>query len=189
MKRPDLPDIGWWGSAVPACRVRAAVHQGPTDCISVTAGASRIPCGVQAGPCRFWIYRWANLSCFAPATTDLPEFAAKAVAAKPDIILAAAGLAAPPAEAATMTIPIVFAAVSDPLGIGLVTNLAPGGNLTGNSQVSPDLVGKQMAIIKGAMPFAEAACASELTDQSAQRGTDGAGHGCRNDFERRACCC
>ena len=43
--------------------------------------------------------------------------------------------------------------VSDALGNGLVTNLAhPGGNITGNTQMSPDLVGKQIEIMKEVIP-------------------------------------
>jgi putative ABC transport system substrate-binding protein len=47
------------------------------------------------------------------------------------------------ARRATSTIPIVMVAVSDPVGMGFVASLArPGGNVTGNSNVAPDLAAK-----------------------------------------------
>ena len=62
----------------------------------------------------------------------LPELAAELVSLKVDVIVAsgAGGLAA---KNATQTIPIVFAAVQDPVASGLVDSLAmPGGNVTGD---------------------------------------------------------
>ena len=88
----------------------------------------------------------------SPTNDDLPAFAAKAVASKPDIIMANGALAAPAAKNATTTIPIVFV-VSDALGNGLVTNLAdPGGNLTGNTGLGPEIVGKQVEIMSEVIP-------------------------------------
>src|SRR5262249_46522776 len=70
-----------------------------------------------------------TLDIFAPPTAgDVSSFAVKAVASHPDVIVAGGGVAAPAAKEATSSIPIVFTAVSDPIGIGLVSNLAhPGG--------------------------------------------------------------
>jgi putative ABC transport system substrate-binding protein len=46
-----------------------------------------------------------------------------------------------------------MAGLNDPVASGLVASLArPGGNVTGNTQTSPDLVGKQLALLKEAMP-------------------------------------
>jgi putative ABC transport system substrate-binding protein len=62
-------------------------------------------------------------------------------------------LAALAAKQATKTIPIVFAAVGDPITDGLVTSLArPGGNVTGLSVLSPELVGKRLEQLKQAVP-------------------------------------
>ena len=62
----------------------------------------------------------------------LPALAAELVALKVDVIVAPPTPAALAAKQVTKTIPIVFAAVSDPVSSGLVTSLArPGGNVTG----------------------------------------------------------
>jgi putative ABC transport system substrate-binding protein len=69
----------------------------------------------------------------------LAVLAEELVRAKPDVLVAGWGTLAPKAlKAATATIPIVFAAVGDPIGAGLVQTLArPGGNLTGLSGQGP----------------------------------------------------
>src|SRR5713226_4321722 len=79
----------------------------------------------------------------------LPALAAELVALKVDVILAGGTPQALAAKQATRTLPIVFAGVSDPVTSGLVTSLArPGGNLTGLSNVTPELVGKCLEQLK-----------------------------------------
>jgi putative ABC transport system substrate-binding protein len=57
------------------------------------------------------------------------------------------------AKKATSTIPVVFAAVGDPIGTGLVASLArPGGNLTGLSNQTADLGGKRLDLLRDAVP-------------------------------------
>jgi putative ABC transport system substrate-binding protein len=57
------------------------------------------------------------------------------------------------AKQATWALPIVFAAVADPVARGLVTSLArPGGNVTGSSNLAPELVGKRLEQLKQAVP-------------------------------------
>jgi ABC-type uncharacterized transport system substrate-binding protein len=57
------------------------------------------------------------------------------------------------ARQATSTIPIVMIGIGDPVRAGFVTNLArPGGNITGNSNLAPDLTGKRMEILKECVP-------------------------------------
>lgn len=65
--------------------------------------------------------------------TLLDAVAAELVAARPDVLYTASGFAATRAlKKATTTIPIVFAAVGEPVAAGLVASLdRPGGNLTG----------------------------------------------------------
>jgi putative tryptophan/tyrosine transport system substrate-binding protein len=59
---------------------------------------------------------------------------------------------APPARAAkkaTTTIPIVMANTADPVGEGMVTSLArPGGNVTGLSNLGPELNSKRLEVLK-----------------------------------------
>ena len=83
----------------------------------------------------------------------LPALAAELVALKLDIIVAPGTPQALAAKQATMTIPIVFTAASDPVPDGLVASLArPGGNVTGLATISPELVGKGLEQIKQAVP-------------------------------------
>jgi putative ABC transport system substrate-binding protein len=83
----------------------------------------------------------------------LPALAAELVALKVDVIVASGTLAALAAKQATKTIAIVFTAVPDPVGSGLVTSLArPGGNVTGFSGLAAELVGKRLEQLKQAVP-------------------------------------
>jgi putative ABC transport system substrate-binding protein len=84
----------------------------------------------------------------------LPALAAELVALKVDVIVAAASNhLALAAKQATRTLPIVFAAVVDPVASGLVTSLArPGGNVTGASILSSELVGKRLELLTQAIP-------------------------------------
>jgi putative ABC transport system substrate-binding protein len=82
-----------------------------------------------------------------------PALAAELVALKVDVIVATVTGAALAAKQATRTIPIVFTFVSDPVGSGLVTSLArPGGNATGLSNLSVNLVGKRLELLRQAVP-------------------------------------
>ena len=82
----------------------------------------------------------------------LPDLAADLVHVKPDVIVAS-GPAASAAKRATQTIPIVFAAVQDPVAVGLVDSLArPGGNVTGLSTLAPELGGKRLELLKEVLP-------------------------------------
>ena len=72
---------------------------------------------------------------------------------KPDAIIAVSALGAVDVKKLTNTIPIVFVIVADPIGLGLVEGLArPGGNATGLSLMAVDLSGKQLALLKEAVP-------------------------------------
>jgi putative ABC transport system substrate-binding protein len=81
------------------------------------------------------------------------ELAAELVSLKVDIIIAEGtgpGLAA---KKATSTIPIVLATGADPVGNGLVASLArPGGNVTGLTNLSPELGGKLLELLKEVVP-------------------------------------
>lgn len=80
------------------------------------------------------------------------EIAAEFVRLKVDVIVTA-GPAVAIAKQATAVIPIVFALANDPIRSGMVGSLAhPGGNITGLSAQSPDLVGKRLTLLREAVP-------------------------------------
>ena len=82
-----------------------------------------------------------------------PALAAELVALKVDVIVALSTPAALAARQATKTIPVIFVALGDPVTSGLVTSLArPGGNVTGVSFLSPELVGKRLERLTQAVP-------------------------------------
>jgi putative tryptophan/tyrosine transport system substrate-binding protein len=83
----------------------------------------------------------------------LPELAADLVRLKVDLIVVSGGPVPLAAKAATSTIPIVMATSTDPVGAGLVASLArPGGNVTGLSGLSNELITKRLEILKDAIP-------------------------------------
>jgi len=70
-----------------------------------------------------------------------------------DVIVASSGGDTRAAKEATATIPIVMAQSDDPVASGFVASLArPGGNITGLSQVSPELSGKRLELLKEVVP-------------------------------------
>jgi putative ABC transport system substrate-binding protein len=79
----------------------------------------------------------------------LPELAADLVRLKVDLIVATATPPVLAAKKATSTIPIVMSNVGDPVGSGLVANLArPGGNVTGLSGLTTELNSKGLEVLK-----------------------------------------
>jgi putative ABC transport system substrate-binding protein len=85
----------------------------------------------------------------------LPNLAAELVQLQPDVLVATGELATRAATNATQTIPIVMAGHPDPVGMGVVASFAhPGGNITGVSQMAPELAGKRLELLKAAVPRA-----------------------------------
>jgi len=83
----------------------------------------------------------------------LPQLARELVGLKVDVIVTTADSATAAAKRETRTIPIVMASSIDPAGAGLVATLArPGGNVTGLSNVSTELSGKRLELLKEAVP-------------------------------------
>src|SRR5262249_1327868 len=86
----------------------------------------------------------------------VPERLAEAAAGlgRPvDVIATYATPASLAAKQATTTIPIVMISIGDPVGAGLVPSLArPGGNITGNTILGPDVGAKRLQILKEAIP-------------------------------------
>ena len=93
---------------------------------------------------------------FAETPDRLPTLAAELVALTPDLIIALGPQAAVALKSATATIPIVFVAVADPVGLGLVQSLSrPGGNMTGLATYVPgDFIAKQIEILRELVPGA-----------------------------------
>ena len=84
---------------------------------------------------------------------ELPDAAKRLVAAKVDLIVTFGATAAQSAMRATGQIPIVFITGSDPLKAGLVSDLArPGGNATGVSASTEDVIGKRVEFFRAAFP-------------------------------------
>jgi putative ABC transport system substrate-binding protein len=91
---------------------------------------------------------------FADGKLDrMPELAAELVRLKVDIIVTGGPQATRPAKEATNTIPIVMTQDSDPVGEGFVASLArPGGNITGLTNLSAELSGKRLELLKEIVP-------------------------------------
>jgi putative tryptophan/tyrosine transport system substrate-binding protein len=93
-------------------------------------------------------HRWADGRAERNA-----EIATEFVRLNVDVIVTSGTPPILAAKQATSVIPIVFATAGDPVGSGLVANLArPGGNITGLSVLSVDLAGKRIALLREAIP-------------------------------------
>jgi putative ABC transport system substrate-binding protein len=94
-------------------------------------------------------YRWA-------ARGDrLPQLMGELVGLKPDLIVTVSHRVSLAAMQATTAVPIVFAFVNDPVGVGLVPSLAhPDGNITGLSAQGLDLIAKRLELVKELVPSA-----------------------------------
>jgi putative tryptophan/tyrosine transport system substrate-binding protein len=93
-------------------------------------------------------YRFSELK-----SERLPELAADLVRLNVDLIVTTGEPPARAAKSATTTIPIVMANAGDPVGSGFVASLArPGGNVTGLSNLGPELNSKRLEVLKDAIP-------------------------------------
>jgi putative tryptophan/tyrosine transport system substrate-binding protein len=93
-------------------------------------------------------YRWA-----ANKAENLATLVDELVGLKVDIIAAGTTPAVHAAKNATKTIPIVMISVADAVGSGFVANLAqPGGNITGTTNILPELAGKRLELLKEVLP-------------------------------------
>ena len=87
---------------------------------------------------------------------SFPAYAQELVELPVDMIVAGGEAAIRAAKRATSQIPIVMTLAADPIGSGLVPNLAhPGGNLTGMSALASDLAGKRVELLKELVPTAK----------------------------------
>jgi len=104
--------------------------------------------GYREGENARFEFRWAE-----GRPERLPGLASELVARRVEVIFTAATTGALAAKGATSTIPIVFVAIGDPVGAGVVANLShPAGNITGLSHIAHDLVGKILELLKEILP-------------------------------------
>ena len=82
----------------------------------------------------------------------LPDLAAELVRIKVDVIVTTGSPATHAAQQATRTIPIIMTVVGDPVPKFVATLAKPGGNITGLTQIAPQLSGKRLELLKEAFP-------------------------------------
>ena len=93
-------------------------------------------------------YRWG-----AGNAERIADLAAELVRLKVDVIVTRTTIVAAAAKRATSTIPIVMASSADPVGVGLIASLAhPGGNVTGLTLNSTEIVGKRLQLLRELVP-------------------------------------
>ena len=138
------PVVGWLGAFPPSESIPQSVNMAAFK-------SSFREAGFIEGKNVTFEYRWA-----AGHNDRFPVLAGEFVAEPVDLIVAAGGTSsAVAAKNATLTIPVVFAAIGDPVGSGLVASLAhPGGNVTGTSNLLGDLMSKFFELMSELVPQA-----------------------------------
>jgi putative ABC transport system substrate-binding protein len=106
---------------------------------------------------------------YTQPTVRYPALAAELTALSPDLVIAAGPQAAVALKSATATIPIIFVAVFDPVGLGLIQSLArPGGNITGLATSAGVTLAKQIEILRELVPGAENCAPSQSGQPNAK---------------------
>jgi putative ABC transport system substrate-binding protein len=89
----------------------------------------------------------------APSAAQVPMVARELMNRKIDLLVASGTPSVFPARDAAGHIPVVFVATFDPVATGLVKSLAkPGGNITGMTSISGDLIAKRLQLVKELLP-------------------------------------
>ena len=134
----QVPRIGWLGTGSPTeyQDLREAFRRGLADLGHVEGQSIEIE------------YRWAE-----GRAERFSDLALEVVRLKVDVIVATSSPLALAVRNFTSTIPIVFVTAADPVGQGLVAPVArPRGNVTGLSLFAPEIVARQVQILKEAAP-------------------------------------
>ncbi|HZO27095.1 MAG TPA: ABC transporter substrate-binding protein [Chloroflexota bacterium] len=144
----QLPGLPWQAARVPRIGLLAP---GPRE------ARAHLNAGLLHGLRELGYAEGQNIAIeyrFSESNAHLPALAAELVGLAVDVIVATGGTPAPlAAKQATATIPIVFIAVTDPVGTGLVASLArPGGNSTGLTNVASVLAAKRVELLKTIIP-------------------------------------
>ena len=139
-QQPVMPVIGFLNGAWPqgSAHYVAAFRQGLKEAGYVEGENVAID------------YRWAE-----GRYEQLPALAAELIRLNPTVIAATSTPAAVVAKAATTTIPVVFTSASDPVQLGLVSQMnRPDGNVTGVSQMNVEVAPKRLELAHELAPTA-----------------------------------
>jgi len=135
-QQPAMPVVGFLGASAPDTGRARAFHLGLKETGYVEGDSVTI------------LYRWAENHM-----DRLPELAADLARRRVAVLASFGNAPALAAKGATTTVPIVFGAGEDPVRSGLVASLArPGGNLTGISILSVELVTKRLELLRELVP-------------------------------------
>jgi ABC-type uncharacterized transport system substrate-binding protein len=133
-----IPRIGFMGNSTPAMEANLV---GP-----FREGLREL--GYEEGHNLIIEFRWAE-----GKYDRFPALIAELLAANVDVLVTAGTPATLAIKKATSTVPLIFIAVGDPVGTGVVPSLArPGGNITGLSSIAPDLEGKRLGLLREVVP-------------------------------------
>jgi putative ABC transport system substrate-binding protein len=126
------------------------------DCTNKTATWQAFENGLREGGYNIGQNVAVDCRSFSPERDDLVrEIARNLVRENVDVIVTPGTQVTRAVKQETNSIPIVMVAVADPVEVGLVTSLArPGGNITGLSNMMPDVAGKRLEILKEIAPDA-----------------------------------
>jgi putative ABC transport system substrate-binding protein len=152
---PKIPRIGYLGPS--------SLSSGASLLESFRRGLREL--GYVEGQNIFIDYRWAE-----GRPDRFPALAGELIHLRVDVIVTWSNAAVAALQQATRTIPIVVAAMGDPVGSGFVASFArPGGNITGFSALSEELAGKRVELLREAVPKVSRIAVLAVSQTPAQR--------------------